>query len=72
MKTLLQSQRNTLLEIEEKKKIYLHSFTAAQSEVEKGNETIKVLYNLLLQEINRHNGVITRKISSIRNQGTTD
>jgi len=61
-----------MLEIEEKKKIYPYDLQEAKKQINKGNETIKVLYDLLLQEINKHNGVISRKISSIGNQGTSD
>jgi septation ring formation regulator EzrA len=60
------------LEENEKKKIYLYDLIKVENEINKGNETVKVLYDLLLKEINRHNGVINRKMSSIRNQGFSD
>jgi hypothetical protein len=69
---ITKAQRKRMLEIEEKKKIYLNDLQEAKKEINKGNETVKVLYGLLLQEIKKHNGVISRKISSIRNQGTAD
>lgn len=69
---ITKAEKNKLLERTEKNKIYLYNLQEAKKEINKGNETIKVLYDLLLQEINKHNGVINRKISTIRNQGTSD
>lgn len=66
------AERNKQIEREHRKKILIYNLQEAKTEVAKGNETIKILYDLLLQEINKHNGVINRKISSIRNQGTSD
>lgn len=69
---ITRAEKNKQLEKIEKNKIYLYNLHEAKKEINKGNETIKVLYDLLLQEINKHNGVISRKTSSIRNQGTSD
>jgi len=69
---ITRAEKNKQLERIEKNKIYLYNLQEAKKEINKGNETIKVLYDLLLQEINKHNGVISRKISSIGNQGTSD
>jgi hypothetical protein len=62
------------IEKAERNKISLYYLTSteAANEVKKGNETINVLYTLLIQEINKHNAIIKRKVSSIRSQGTSD
>lgn len=43
-----------------------------KKEVLKGDDTIQVLFNLLQKEINRHNGVISKKSNKIRNTPTVD
>lgn len=53
-------------------KISLYHINEAQAEIRKGNEKIKVLFSLLIEEINKHNAVIKRKVTSIRRQGTSD
>ena len=69
---LTRAQKERLIEIEEKKKIYLYELNKAKKEIEKESQTIMVLYELLLQEINKHNGVVVRKVNHLRDQPTID
>ena len=64
--------KNKQIERAEKNKIFLYHFEEAHKEIRKGNETIQVLYLLLLQEVTKHNAVIKRKVNIIKNQGTSD
>ncbi len=43
-----------------------------EKEIRKGNETIRVLFDLLNKEINKHNGQISKKRNKIRNTPTID
>lgn len=56
----------------ERDTIFLYHLTEAKNEIKKGNETINVLYELLLKEINLHNGNIKKKYNRIRNIATID
>ena len=56
----------------EENKISLYYLKQAEPEIKRGNIKINVLYSLLIEEINKHNAVIKRKVSTIRSQGTID
>lgn len=68
------SEKRKLIEDAVKNRIYLFSdLTEAQNQIAKnGNDTMKVLLELLIQEINKHNGVIQKKVNKISNLGTSD
>lgn len=69
---ITKAEKNRQLERIEKQRIFTRDLEEAKKQLNKGNETINVLYDLLMQEINKHNGVVLRKIRAIRNQGTSD
>lgn len=56
----------------EERKIFLYHLEEAEKEIKKGNNNVKVLYSLLLKEINQHNGNITRRYRKLRNTPTAD
>ncbi len=45
--------------------IHLYNLGADNEAIKKGNENIKVLYKILLKEINHHNGQVMRKINKV-------
>jgi hypothetical protein len=69
---ITKKEQNRKLEVIERDKIYLYNLKEAEKEIRKGNENIKVLYNLLLKEINMHNGNVTKRYRKVRNLPTSD
>ena len=69
---ITKKEQNRKLEVIERDKIYLYNLKEAEQEIRKGNENVKVLYNLLLKEINLHNGTVTKKYRKVRNLPTSD
>lgn len=65
-------EKQSQLEAIEQDRIYLYHLTEAEKEIRKGNENIKVLYNLLVKEIHLHNGVVTKKSKKVRSLPTSD
>lgn len=70
MITRFEQQKQILRE--EDKKIPLYHLLEVEPKIKRGNEKIVVLYSLLIEEINKHNAVIKRKVTAIRSQGTVD
>lgn len=64
------TEQNRKLERINQDKIYTYHLKQAEKDIAKGNETIKVLYNLLLKEINQHNGAVTKRYNKVRNTAT--
>jgi len=60
------------LETIEKNRIFLYHLNEAKKEIKKGNDIINVLYQLLVKEINLHNGNIKRKYNKVMNLPTID
>lgn len=60
------------MEMVERNRIFLYHLTEAEKEIKKGNENVRVLYDILIKEINSYNGTIKRKYNKIRNLPTVD
>jgi hypothetical protein len=69
---ITREEKNKQIEKVERNSISLYYLKEYESEIKKGDIKINVLYTLLIEEINKHNGVIRKKANSIRNQGTCD
>ena len=65
-------EKNKQIEKVERNSISLYYLKEYESEIKKGDVKINVLYSLLIDEINKHNGIIRKKVNSIRNMGTSD
>lgn len=73
MKKISNKQKWAEIENIERYKIFGHyHLQELKKEIQKGNETIQVLYDLLIKEINRHNGTIAKKVTKIKNTPTFD
>lgn len=60
------------MEIIERDRIFFYHLNEAKKEIKKGNENVRVLYELLIKEINLHNGSVKRKYNKVRNLPTSD
>jgi septation ring formation regulator EzrA len=69
---MTKAEQNRQLQRIESERIFLYHLNEAKKEIDKGNENIKVLYQLLLKEINQHNGIVTKKYRKARFLPTSD
>lgn len=71
--TITRAYQKQQIELLSTKKIYAHSaLSELKEKINNSNENIRVLYNLLEAEINKHNGQVERKINAFRNIPTYD
>lgn len=69
---ITKKEQNAKLEAIEHERIFTYHLNEAKKQIRKGNENVKVLYNLLVKEINQHNGTVTKKYRKVRNMPTCD
>lgn len=72
MKTTKERKNKQLNSIETQKIYASYELEELGKKVKKGNEKITVLYELLVSEINKHNGLIQKKYNKIRDIPTVD
>ena len=65
-----EQQQQKIQNIEEDRIFAEYYLDGLEKRVAKGDDKIRVLLSLLRQEINRHNGNISKKANRIRNQPT--
>ena len=69
---MTRAERAAKVEPLQRKEILIYNIENLENLDCKGNPDIKVLHKILLQEINKHNGSIKKRINKIINQGTSD
>jgi hypothetical protein len=72
MKTTKEKKNKQLNSIETQKIYAFYELEELGKKVKKGNEKITVLYQLLISEINKHNGLIQKKYNKVRDIPTID
>lgn len=69
---ITKEEKSKKLEEIENDRISLYYLKQSDKEISKGNENIRVLYDLLVKEIIWHNGKVNKKFNKVKSLPTSD